>query len=88
MDPSLILVFEDISTDFFMHTGLDYLVYTDHMLDWPCVYLFNTYATTRLLIRALRGFFEDLGVPVRLCTDGDSQYSLHGNLPNFLTIGV
>ena len=67
---------------------LDYLVVTNRLLSWPCVYLFTTRATTRLLIRALRAFFVDLGVPVRLGTDGGPQFSLHGNLPNFLTVGV
>ena len=69
--------FESVSADFFSTAGKSFLVYADRLSGWPVVALCGTDTTTTQTIRFFRTFFRDLGVPVRLRTDGGPQFTSH-----------
>ena len=74
-DPLPSRPFEDVSADLFTHAGKDYLIYADRLSGWPCVAEYgreaSSHTTTKLLCRIFRG----VGVPVRLRSDGGSQFT-------------
>ena len=75
-EPTPSRVFEDVSADYFLCSGRDFLVYTDRLSGWPVIYAFNRGNTTaHSLIRACRRCFVDLGVPVQFRCDGGPQFS-------------
>jgi len=71
------LPFQHTSADLFECHGWQYLVYVDRMTGWPCVCKIGRTATSADVIRALRRWFPDVGVPDVLTTDGGPQFSSH-----------
>ena len=69
--------FESVSADFFSIAGKSYLVYADRYSGWPAVGHCGNDTTTSKTIRLFRTFFRDLGVPIRLRTDGGPQFTSH-----------
>ena len=67
--------FESVSADFFTVAGKMFLVYVDRLSGWPVVAACGTDTTAASTIRFCRTFFRDLGVPVRLRTDGGPQFT-------------
>ncbi|MFO0089677.1 MAG: RNase H-like domain-containing protein, partial [bacterium] len=75
-DPLPTRVFEDTSADLFDYAGNTYLVYADRLSGWPRIDVwYRKGASTSDVIKALTTAFMDLGVPVRLRTDGGPQFS-------------
>lgn len=74
-DPLPSRPFEDTSADLFTHAGKDYLIYSDRLSGWPCIAEYGREATSRVTTKLLRSIFRDVGVPVRLRTDGGPQFS-------------
>ena len=71
------LPFEATSADLFSCQGWEYLVYVDRKTGWPCVAKVGRTASSADVIRALRRWFADVGVPRVLFTDGGPQFSSH-----------
>lgn len=67
--------FESVSADFFSAAGKSFLVYTDRLSGWPAVVPCGSDTTSAATIRHFRHLFRDLGVPVRLRTDGGPQFT-------------
>ena len=67
--------FESVSADYFSAAGKAFLVIADRLSGWPVVVSCGTDTTSSATIRHFRRFFRDLGVPVRLRTDGGPQFS-------------
>ncbi|XP_037780967.1 uncharacterized protein K02A2.6-like [Penaeus monodon] len=67
--------FMSVSADFFSVAGEHFLVYVDRLSGWPVVIPCGNNATSASTIRIFRHMFRDLGVPVRLRTDGGPQFS-------------
>ncbi|XP_037784643.1 uncharacterized protein LOC119580605 [Penaeus monodon] len=67
--------FMSVSADFFSVAGKHFLVYVDRLSGWPVVIPCGNNATSASTIRIFRHMFRDLGVPVRLRTDGGPQFS-------------
>ena len=67
--------FEDVSADLFGHAGKSYLVYVDRLSGWIKISEFRHDPSSQQVISAIRKFFVDTGVPVRIRTDGGSQFS-------------
>ncbi|XP_043188392.1 uncharacterized protein K02A2.6-like [Amphibalanus amphitrite] len=75
VDPPPTRIFEDVSSDLFSYAGRCYFVYVDRLSGWPVVHqLPRGDTTSHQIIKALRDAFVNLGVPVRLRTDGGPQY--------------
>ncbi|XP_037789461.1 uncharacterized protein LOC119584915 [Penaeus monodon] len=69
--------FESASADFFRTAGKSYIVYVDRYSGWPVIGHCGTDTTTAATIRFFHTFFRDLGVPIRLGTDGGPQFTSH-----------
>ena len=69
--------FESVSADFFSIAGKSFLVYVDRLSGWPVVARCGTDTTAVSTIRHFSRIFRDLGVPVRLRTDGGPQFTSH-----------
>ena len=69
------LPFESVSADFFSTAGKSFLVYVDRLSGWPVVAQCGSDTTTTATIAFFRKFFRDLGVPVRLRSDGGPQFA-------------
>ena len=69
------LPFESVSADVFSTAGKSYLVYVDRLSGWPAVAQYGQDKTTSSTIAFFRMLFRDLGVPVRLSTDGGPQFA-------------
>ena len=69
------LPFESVSADFFSTAGKSFLVYVDRLSGWPVVAQCGSDTTTTATIAFFRRFFRDLGVPVRLRSDGGPQFA-------------
>ena len=67
--------FESVSADFFMTAGKNFLVVVDRLSGWPVVVSCGADTTSSATIRHFRQLFRDLGVPVRLRTDGGPQFA-------------
>ena len=67
--------FESVSADFFSTAGKSFLVYVDRLSGWPVVASCGNDTTAASTIKLFRHFFSDLGVPVRLRTDGGTQFT-------------
>ena len=63
-----------VATDLFSHAGCCYLVYTDYISGWPVLDRWRPDSTSRDVIRAFARNFVDLGIPVRLRSDGGPQF--------------
>ena len=69
------LPFASTSADLFSCQGWEYIVYTDRKTGWPCVAKLGRSCSSADVIRALRRWFPDLGVPTQLVTDGGPQFA-------------
>ena len=58
----------------FDYAGKVYIVNVDRYSGWPCVHMWNSNPTSAKVINQLRKWFVDLGVPVRIRSDGGPQY--------------
>ncbi|XP_045126111.1 uncharacterized protein K02A2.6-like isoform X1 [Portunus trituberculatus] len=74
-DPLPSRPFEDVSADLFTHAGKDYLIYADRLSGWPCVAEYGREASSRTTTKLLCRIFRDVGVPVRLRSDGGPQFT-------------
>ena len=73
-DPTLSRTFEQTATDLFDHRGKTYIVYVDRCSGWPCIHMWNSETTSAIVIAQLRKWFVDLGVPLRVRSDGGPQF--------------
>ena len=73
-DPLPARPFEQVATDLFDHGGKVYIVYVDRYSGWPCVHMWNSAPTSSKVITQLRQWFVDLGIPVRIRSDGGPQF--------------
>ena len=74
------LPFQHTSTDLFECEGCQYLVYVDRtyrLTGWPCVAKLGRSSTSADVIRTLRRWFPDVGVPEVLTSDGGPQFTSH-----------
>ncbi|XP_065182546.1 uncharacterized protein K02A2.6-like [Sycon ciliatum] len=71
------LPFQHSSADLFECEGLQYLVYVDRLTSWPCVAKLGRTASSADVIRSLRRWFPDIGVPEVLTSDGGPQFQSH-----------
>ncbi|XP_037804768.1 uncharacterized protein K02A2.6-like [Penaeus monodon] len=67
--------FESVSADFFSAAGKSFLVYVDQLSGWHMIACCGTDTTAAATISFFRRLFRDLGVPLRLHTDGGPQFS-------------
>ncbi|XP_046640190.1 uncharacterized protein K02A2.6-like [Daphnia pulicaria] len=67
-------VFEEVSADLFESGRLHVLVYTDRLSGWPVIHRWYHAPSARELIQAITENFVDLGVPIRIRTDGGPQF--------------
>ena len=67
-------VFEEVSADLFESGRLHVLVYTDRLSGWPVIHRWYHVTSARELIQAITENFVDLGVLIRIRTDGGPQF--------------
>ncbi|XP_068215860.1 uncharacterized protein [Palaemon carinicauda] len=67
--------FESVSADFFSVTGKSFLVVTDRLSGWPVVVPCKGDTTASNTIRIFCRYFREVGVPLRIRTDGGPQFS-------------
>ncbi|XP_050705846.1 uncharacterized protein LOC126991139 [Eriocheir sinensis] len=67
--------FESVSADHFTVAGKAFLVIADRLSGWPAVAPCGRDTTAAATIRQFRCYFRDVGVPVRLRTDGGPQFT-------------
>ena len=65
--------FEDTAADIFHHAGFKFLVWTDKYFGWPMVKRCG-HSTSSQVIKALKEWSMEVGVPARLTTDGGLQF--------------
>jgi len=74
-DPPPELPFQSVSADLFSCQGRQYLVYSDNLSGWPCIVDLGHSTTSTNVIKPIRRWFADLGVPRKLVTDGGPQFT-------------
>lgn len=74
-DPPPTIPFESVSADMFSCQGWEFLVYSDRLSGWPCVARLGRTATSHDVVKQLRRWFADVGVPRKIVTDGGPQFS-------------
>ncbi|XP_063588626.1 uncharacterized protein LOC134765771 [Penaeus indicus] len=67
--------FESVSADFFTVAGKAFLVIADRLSGWPTIIPCGTDTSTSRTVRMFCRYFREVGVPVRLRTDGGPQFS-------------
>ncbi|XP_064110327.1 uncharacterized protein K02A2.6-like [Macrobrachium nipponense] len=67
--------FESVSADFFTVAGKAFLVIVDRLSGWPVVVPCKGDTTASNTIRIFCRYFREVGVPLRLRTDGGPQFS-------------
>ena len=67
--------FESVSADFFQVAGKSFLVIADRLSGWPVVVPCKSDTTTSSTIRYFCRYFREVGVPLRLRTDGGPQFT-------------
>ena len=67
-------VFEEVSADFFESRRQHVLVNTDRLSGWPVIHRWYHASSARELIQAITENFVNLGVPIRIRTDGGPQF--------------
>ncbi|XP_068235531.1 uncharacterized protein [Palaemon carinicauda] len=67
--------FESVSADFFSVAGKSFLVVTDRLSGWPVVVPCKGDTTASNTIRIFCRYFREVGVPLRLRTDGGPQFA-------------
>lgn len=75
--------FESVSADFFMVAGKSFLVVVDRLSGWPVLVPCKGDTTASATIRIFCRYFREVGVPLRLRTDGGPQFTSH-EFRNFL----
>ena len=73
-DPLPSRPFEDVSADLFTHAGKNYHIYADRLSGWPCVVEYGREASLHTTTKLLCRIFRNVGVPVRLRSDGGPQF--------------
>ena len=69
--------FQSVSADLFSCQGHQYLAYADRLTGWPCLSDLGRSADSAAVIRVLRRWFADLGIPETLTTDNGPHFSSH-----------
>ncbi|XP_064085391.1 uncharacterized protein K02A2.6-like [Macrobrachium nipponense] len=69
--------FESVSADFFHVAGKSFLVIADRLSGWPVVVPCGRDTTAARVTRMFCVFFREVGVPLRLRTDGGPPFSSH-----------
>ena len=69
------LPFQNTSADIFSCQGCHYLVYSDRLSGWPCIHDLGRSMVSASVIKPLRRWFAELGVPRKIVTDGGPQFS-------------
>lgn len=67
--------FESVSADFFQVAGKSFLVVADCLSGWPVVVPCKGDTTASSTIRHFCRYFREVGVPLRLRTDGGPQFT-------------
>ncbi|XP_068224072.1 uncharacterized protein [Palaemon carinicauda] len=67
--------FESVSVDFFIVAGKSFLVVTDRLSGWPVMVPCKGDTTASNTIRIFCCYFREVGVPLRLRTDGGPQFA-------------
>ena len=67
--------FQSASADLFSCQGRQYLAYADRLTGWPCLSDLGRSADSAAVIKVLRRWFADLGVPETLTTDNGPHFS-------------
>ncbi|XP_076037654.1 uncharacterized protein LOC143023062 [Oratosquilla oratoria] len=67
--------FESVSADFFSVAGKSFLVIADRLSGWPVVVPCKGDTTSSNTIRMFCNYFREVGVPLRLRTDGGPQFT-------------
>lgn len=67
--------FESVSADFFVVAGKSFLVVVDRLSGWPVVVPCHGDTTSATTIRIFCRYFREVGVPLRLRTDGGPQFT-------------
>ncbi|XP_066969110.1 uncharacterized protein [Macrobrachium rosenbergii] len=67
--------FESVSADFFIVAGKAFLVIVDRLSGWPVVVPCKGDTTASNTIRIFCRYFREVGVPIRLRTDGGPQFT-------------
>ena len=76
IEPEPTRVFEDVSADLFTHGNNNYLIYADRLSGLPTVTAWmGKTPTSGDIIGAFKKSFVDLGIPVRLRSDGGPQFA-------------
>lgn len=83
-DDNPICPFESVSADFFVVMGKSFLVIVDRMSGWPVVVPCHSGTTTSTTIRMFCRYFREVGVTLRLRTDGGHQFTAN-NFHEFMT---
>lgn len=69
-------IFEDISADLLSHLRNQYLAVVDRLSGWPPIHAwYERYVNAGDIIPSLIKNFADLGVSVRMRTDGGPQFA-------------
>ena len=66
--------FEETATDLFELDGNHYLVYVDRYSGWPEVSMWRNAPTSAKVIKQLRQWFVNMGIPLRVRSDNGPQY--------------
>ena len=74
-DPEPSRPFEEVATDLFAIGNKHYLVYIDRLSGYPLVVQWSHDPNAADVVRACSKFFSDLGVPVKLQSDGGPQFA-------------
>ena len=69
--------FESVSADFFQVAGKSFLVIADRLSGWPVVVPCGRDTTSARVARMFCCYFREVGVPLRLRTDGGPPFSSH-----------
>ncbi|XP_063585781.1 uncharacterized protein K02A2.6-like [Penaeus indicus] len=67
--------FESVSADFFTVAGKSFLVIADRLSGWPVIVPCGASSTASRTTRMFCCYFRDVGVPLRLRTDGGPQFT-------------
>lgn len=75
--------FESVSADFFTVAGKSFLVIADRLSGWPVVVPCGANTTASRTIQMFCRYFREVGVPLRLRTDGGPQFA-SADFQNFM----
>lgn len=75
--------FESVSADFFHVAGKSFLVIADRLSGWPVIVPCGSDTTATRVIRMFCRYFREVGVPLRLRTDGGPPFN-SADFQNFM----